>query len=401
MPEPRLQISPGMRRYLDYPKFAGPTRMLILGTGYFFDQSWARAAESLSWQTVSVSSVMVGEITKQQMSDLFTTLAEFKPDFIITSNYAGMDSLGVFARFFEDARIPYVSWFTDTPRMILYERTVHCSHYAVAATWERAYEPHFRELGFDHVLFMPHATDPDLFNGRPADRFDRDLAFVGASMINHAQDAWHVLEDFPHITAALREAFDEGRVTREAFALGAEAILAPELVNGCGPVERRHLELCLVYDATRRMRHDMVKALEPLGVEVRGDALWRQVLDNIGGAVGYFDDLAPFYRATAVNLNTTSLQMCSSVNQRVFDCPAAGGFLLTDAQADLEELFDPNDEVATYAGLEELKDKARYYLERPRERWAIVERAQRRIAAHHTHAHRLQTLETFLKERYA
>ena len=37
--EKRLQISPGMRAMLDYSKFTGTTRLLILEIEYFFDKS--------------------------------------------------------------------------------------------------------------------------------------------------------------------------------------------------------------------------------------------------------------------------------------------------------------------------------------------------------------------------
>ena len=343
---------------------------------------------------------MVGEITHEQMRQLFTALGEFRPDFIITSNYAGMDGLGIFGRFFEDARVPYVSWFTDTPRMILYERTVHCSHYAVAASWERAYVGHFEALGFEHVLHMPHATDPALFSGAPARSFARDVSFVGTSMIEHAEEAWDILKDFPEVTEALRRAFDEGRVTRETFAQGPESIVGEGIYAASSPVERRHLELCLVYEATRRMRRELVRAVEQFGVEVRGDPGWQQVARRCGGSINYFEDLAPYYRSSAVNLNVTSLQMKTAVNQRVFDCPAAGGFLITDAQEDLDELFEPEREVVTFSSLEELREKTAYYLAHEEERRGIVERAQRRITADHTHAHRLQALERYLRARY-
>lgn len=401
MKEARLQITEGMRRILDYPRFAGPTRLLILETKYFFDQSWRRAAEELGWAVASVSSVMTGSLTRDQVRDLFVAVGEHKPDFILTSNYAGMDTEGMFSKFFEDARIPYVSWFTDTPRMILYDRTVHCSPYSVAATWERAYIPHFQELGFEHVLYMPHATDPTLFRGNFSLESERNLAFVGVSMIELAAEAWEKLdESVPDVAKAIRDAFAQGRVTREAFAQGVETIIDPSVLAQCDKRDRRHVELCLVYEATKLQRCALAQRLVPYGIEVRGDADWAQVLERCEGQVGYFDDLAPFYRNTAVNLNTTSLQMKTAVNQRVFDCPAAGGFLITDAQADLEELFDPDSEVVTYGSLDELEDKIRHYLDRPGERQKIVQNAQRRIAARHTHRHRLESLECYLKNLF-
>ncbi len=400
MSGPRLQITEGMRRFLEYPKFAGPTRVLILETQYFFDQSWVRAAESLGWQAATVPSAMTGGLTRDDIQKLFSTIGEFKPDFILTSNYAGMDTAGLFARFFEDARIPYVSWFTDTPRMILFGREMHVSHYAVAATWERAYFPHFEALGFEHILFMPLATDPHLFHGEPADVFERPLAFVGMSMADQTGEALEKHTHLPELVRAVFHAMDDGRVTRHSFAGGIEALLPAELLEPLNASERRNVELLINYEATRRQREALVRTLDPLGIEVRGDANWLHLLSNVGGTVGYYDDLAPFYRSTAINVNSTSLQMRSTVNQRVFDCPAAGGFLITDNQGDLAEFFDAEHEVVTYDSMDELRDKVVYYRVRPEERKVLTLRAQKRVLEAHTHAHRLQSLEAFLKERF-
>ncbi len=400
MEGPRLKISERLARILDYPRFAGPTRMLILDTNYFFEQSWIRAARTLGWQAESVPSVMVGGLTREDVQKLFVTIAEFKPDFILASNYAGMDNANLFARFFEDARIPYVSWFTDTPRMILFSRELYLPDYVVAATWERAYHSHFEDLGFKHIFYMPLATDPALFSMSPAQTWARPLSFVGTSMIEETNEAWEKLEHLPEVIRAILAAFEAGHVTREAFSEGIDAILPAAILANRDATERRNIELGIVYEATRRQRAEMILRLKPYDVEVRGDPAWAGMVDHVGGSVAYHTDLAGYYRDTAVNLNSTSLQMRWAVNQRVFDCPAAGGFLLSDAQQDLRELFEA-DEVATYDTLDELEDKAAYYLRHPEERTAMVLRAQRRITAHHTHAHRLLALEAFLKERFA
>jgi len=401
MQELRLKLSEGMRRILSYPRFTGPTRMLILDTNYFFDKTWQRAAGELGWEVATVPSAITGSLSRADIEQLFMTIGEFKPDFILTSNYAGMDIAGMFSRFFEDARIPYVSWFTDTPKMILYNRTVHTSRYSVAATWERGYTKHLQSLGFEHIHYMPHAIDPELFCGEPGDAFDRDLAFVGISMIALAREACQKLNAAaPKAREAIDEAMAAGRITRATFIDGVEALLDPEVLGQCSMADRRHLTLYAHYELTRSQRHDLVTRMVPFGIEVRGDQDWLQVTPNVGGEVGYFDDLAPFYRRTAVNLNSTSLQMMTAVNQRVFDCPAAGGFPITDAQSDLEELFEPDSEVVMYHDLDELADKVAYYLKHPDERKAIVRRAQRRIAAHHTHRPRLEALEQYVRERF-
>lgn len=90
MGAPRLKSPTACANFLDYPKFTGPTR-IVLDTGYFFDQSWLRAAAKLGWKTASVRSVITGNLTRDDIASLFQTIGEFKPDFILTSNYAGMD----------------------------------------------------------------------------------------------------------------------------------------------------------------------------------------------------------------------------------------------------------------------------------------------------------------------
>lgn len=260
--------------------------------------------------------------------------------------------------------------------------------------------PHLKTLGFEHVYFMPHATDPALFHGAAQDTHTRELAFVGASMISHAEEAWEKLREFPEVAAAVRDALDSGRMSRGQFAKGVETLISSSLLERCGPRERRHLELCLVYEGTRRIRAKLVQTLAPLGIEVYGDEDWKQVHDRCFGDIGYFDALAPFYRSTSINVNSTSIQMASAVNQRVFDCPAAGGFLITDAQEDLHSLFEPDLEVVIYHTLDELPELIARYRADPHERRRVVAKAQARIMAQHTHAHRLKALEGYLRNLF-
>lgn len=83
--------------------------------------------------------------------------------------------------------------------------------------------------------------------------------------------------------------------------------------------------------------------------------------------------------------------MPKTVNQRVFDVPLCGGFLLTDRQEDLLELF-ADDEVALYESSEDVADKARYYLANPAIRASIAARARKRILNEHTYRHRMGSM---------
>ncbi len=397
-----LKISDRLRSLMAYDKFAGPApRMLVLETRYWLDGACLRAARRRGWEVLSVPVVMEGILPRSSLEGLLHGLGTFRPDFVLTVNFAGMDEGGLLARIFSDLGIPYVAWFIDNPRTILMDRLAFASDYAVAVSWERAYIPYLEGLGFPVVRHLPLGVDTELFDGVPDDPPRLPPTFVGNTDTLLAEREWDWLQARPGLARAVADALDAGRVTREAFAEGLTRLLGRDTAAALDPEERRHAEYYLFLEGTRRHRLAWIGSLASEGVETRGDEAWRTVCPRAGGPVHYEAELPGFYRACAVNLNSTSLQMPTAVNQRVFDCPAAGGFLLTDAQADLEELFDPDTEVAVYRSNEECRDRLRYYRDRPEARGTVVANARRRIQAHHTYERRLETLAGILRERFA
>jgi spore maturation protein CgeB len=144
----------------------------------------------------------------------------------------------------------------------------------------------------------------------------------------------------------------------------------------------------------------MVLELASDGLEVFGDDGWRGAGVAPAPPADYAAELPDVYRFSRINFNMTSVQMPTAVNQRVFDCPAAGGFLLTDAQADLDDLFDAPKETVRYHGVEEARDLIRHYASNDSGRTEIVRHARTRILAEHTYERRLQTMTRLLKDRY-
>lgn len=108
-----------------------------------------------------------------------------------------------------------------------------------------------------------------------------------------------------------------------------------------------------------------------------------QVLRNIKGIGLYGDELVKHYIASKIVLNISGwfTEKAYEINQRIFDVPACGGFLLTDYMDELESFFKIGEEIEVYRTMEELIDKIQFYLrhEDIRERIAIkgYERVQR------------------------
>ncbi len=401
MTEPRgLQISARMRAFMDYPRFSGPVpRMLVLESNYWLDVACLNAAQDLGWVCERVPVLQEGHMPRDMVARFIERLVAFKPDFVLSVNLSGMDAAGIFAGLFAQFRMPYVTWFVDDPRTIIMGRTVYGSDYALALTWERAYAGYLEAAGFAAVHPLPLAADVTLFNAEPVDETGLPPAFVGNSMADFAAREWAWVREHPILAEAIDAAFAAGRVTRENFATGMDAIL-PGTDASLDTEERRHAEMLCFIEGTRRLRFGLLETLAPEGLHVRGDEAWKQHFDNWGPYINYTADLPAYYRACPINLNSTSIQMASAVNQRVFDCPAAGGFLLSDAQRDLETLFEPETEIVRYASPEECLDLYRFHRERPQARKAVIEKARRRVLAEHTYHHRIEKIAALVREHF-
>lgn len=400
MNEPRLRITGRLRSIMSYDKLAGEVpRVLILRSQYWLDGACESAARKMGWQVASVPMAMEGVASREQIAQLLDAIVTTRPDFILSINLAGMDIDGMWARFFDDLRVPYVVWFVDNPRTIVMDRSAYASNHAIALTWDETYGEYLRTVGFPHVHWLPLAADMAHFDAPPVDAPSHQPAFVGNSMVDFAERAWRTVRD-DHVIAPIAEAaFTGAAVTRARLGEGLEAIIGAVAMEGLDAEQRRHLEMLFFLEGTRRLRHDYVRALAPLGLQVRGDEGWRSVVDNPLGPLNYFEELPGFYRNCQVNLNFTSIQMPAAVNQRVFDCPAAGGFLLTDAQSDLARLFGEN-EVATFAALDECRDKLQLFMHESSARRTMVEAARKRIVGEHTYAQRLRTIAKWVMEYF-
>lgn len=85
-------------------------------------------------------------------------------------------------------------------------------------------------------------------------------------------------------------------------------------------------------------------------------------------------------------------------NMRLFEATGVGACLLTDCCGNLSELFEPEYEVVTYAGIEECVEKAQWLLENPEKARQIGLQGQKRVLAEHTFTHRAAEFDAIVKK---
>lgn len=386
-------------------------RVLVLHRPYFLTDEIASALDALElpWRAVEVG--MGATVRPGFVEDLLTAAVAFRPDFVLTVNHFGLDREGRVAELLERLGLPLASWFVDNPRLILSRYVGLNRPGTVLFTWDEAGVEPLKADGYPEVHYLPLATDPERFRpdaGQAPSAWRADVSFVGNSMRRAVDGCLASLVRFPELVKGYEGLAREFGAWPDSTAAAFLAEAAPETwrLHQTLPDEESRLafESLLTWEATRQYRLECVRGLLPLKPLVAGDEGWRAALGpgnwRWHPSLDYARDLPCFYAAAQVNFNCTSRQMKGAVNQRVFDVPACGGFLLTDAGPQLERLFDPGAETAVYDRPEDVEEVARRWLADPLGRAELARRARARVLAEHTYAHRLRRLAEIMRQTF-
>ncbi|HMM38103.1 MAG TPA: glycosyltransferase [Desulfovibrio sp.] len=395
-----------------YAKFRNALpRVLVLGSRYFIMGEVLNALTALG-APFRLFDLHARREEADYGRDLLTAIAEFRPDMLFTVNHFGFDRGGTLANLLERLRLPAASWFVDNAalNLALFEQarspwTLICAHDSDDA--ER-----LEAQGFPHVLRLPLATDPTIFHPGAPHRpgWDFDASFVGDSKavlvgerLKTGRFPRPLLLGYRHAAETFLESPD-GDVRRHLEIrhpdLAAQVDALPE------PDRRMWFESLVLREAGRLYRLRCLRGLLPLRPAVAGDRHWRRALGDAPGwtwlgRLDYYEDLPALYRASRVNFNCTSAQMKGAPNQRIFDVPACGGFLLTDMREQVAALFEPEREVVFFREPGEIAELARRWLAEEPARLRVARAARARILAEHTYAHRLRTLFTAMRRIFA
>lgn len=394
-----------------YPKFRSESpRVLLLQADYFLSQEIRTAFDrmAVSYRTLSVQKH--GRGSSEFVKSLLETVLDFKPDFVLTINHFGLDRDGRFTELLDRLELPLASWFVDSPHLILFDYPDLASERTVIFSYDADTLAPMRSRGFENVHWLPLGTDHNRFRPGQAGReqWRADISFVGNSMEN-----------------SVRKFLDESRVPHELLAnwqgLAAEFAASPHHL-AAGYLAEAHPDLwdmlqavqdtqsrlayesLITFEATRQYRQECVRQTLKFTPLVAGDAEWSQVLGDSNwrraGHLDYYRDLPGFYPSAAINLNCTSMQMKGAVNQRVFDIPACGGFVLTDSRKQMAELFDPETEFIAYTSPDAIAPLAHELLRNEKKRIKVAESARRRILSEHTYEHRIKSLFAIMRESF-
>ena len=370
--------------------------------------AFARAFEKLGHSVLTVTMDQAqpagAPAARSPVQRLEEACLRFQPD--IALFYALPRGEGFFGEdgryFFERLNFPYVSLFYDNPFMYLQEfgrsavrRLSGACRYWIFSS-DKVYIDELKAQGFSRVEYLPLAADTQAFSpaagADPAQERDCALSFVGSidddpgTLKARRRARW---KKYPVLNWLIDSLTDPKKYFTTLSVARRLRALQPEMAWEVYAVFCR-----TVYEeALTTLRMQTIKELSPEPVEVYGNAGWQAAgLDHLQyrGPIAYGPESAAVYRSSRINLNITSPQLITAVNQRVFDVSACCGFVITDEREDNRALF--GDTLVVYRSAKDLKEKVRYYLTHDVDRKSLAEAARQVTLKEHTWEHRAQSI---------
>lgn len=110
------------------------------------------------------------------------------------------------------------------------------------------------------------------------------------------------------------------------------------------------------------------------------------------GLAKTLEEMPIIFYNSKINLNITSKAIRSGLPLRIFDILGCGGFLLTNFQSELPEHFIPDEDLVFYENLDDLADKADYFLHHETRRREIAINGFEKVKSYHTYPIRLEQM---------
>lgn len=319
-----------------------------------------------------------------------------------------------------EADVPYISWVYDSPQQELYSRYAHypCNYIFV---FDKLQEKRLKASGIRKAYHMPLAVYGDkvertLQQGEKyAGQYEAEIAFVG--QLYRIEGLEKIMEQADAvIRAAMKETMagcflNWKRSTKLHGTMQDVCVQYFSAIDGQKVLtsypymsEQYYYEaavLCRLLANRERIailndlseRHDV--RFYTFDKDVKG--LGRKV--KVCHGARYDVEVSHVYRQSKINLNITLHCIETGIPQRVFDVMAAGGFLLSNYQEELEELFVPGEDLVIYHNMEELRYYVDYYLIHEEERQRIARNGQRKTLQYHDlHGRMCRVLEIVSNE---
>lgn len=320
------------------------------------------------------------------------------------------------SRICEQKKLPYVAWTYDALMLPMHQQQI-CSPYNFTYIFDsEEYEMIRKHFNPPHVYYMPLAANLSRIGGtvitkEDEKRFSSEISFVGNL---YGQDEFQELEKRKFLPQPILDYFYY-LFDYYTERWNGESIYDCLDQNTCDTLNqimpegiRNHYEIPDNYHYAYRLLGRRIAHLDRLLLLSRMAAhfpvaLYGPVAElpfqiDQRGPVDYEKEYTKVAYLSKINLHITIPRIPAGVSLRCFDIMGAGGFLMANYRADMLELFEPDRDFVMYTNIDELEQKADYYLHHDDERLAIARNGFEKVASSHTYIHRAKEMLRNLEE---
>lgn len=363
-------------------------------------------------QGVAENSLSVNE----KIVHLGNLIADYKPLFVFSINF-----FPFIAMVCEKIKIPYVCVSVDCPVLEIYNNAIRSPYNRVFLFDRKQYET-IKDANPSCIFHLPL--------GAPADRmtatiggttgYDYDISFIGS--LYTEKDPYSELSLPAEIKTSLEEKmhhqlqesiygleYIENTITDKEIQCLKDT--DPNFYSSALSIRNLDRQIAIDdyigYHITAMERIKMLNLLadniQPFNLDLFTGSdttgLSKHVCQH--GLAKSFTEMPIIFKKSKINLNTTMRPIRSGLPQRIWDILACGGFLLTNYQPELDMFLTPGVHLETYHSLDELIEKANYYLTHDEEREEIALNGYKKVCEEDTVLHRVITIIKNIMENNA
>ena len=353
------------------------------------------------------------EMTKKDYgpAECVRELSEYlqdKPvDFVMSINF--FPTVSMVCQIF---KLRYLTWIVDAPVMELYTSAI-TNEVNRVFVFDRALYNDIYPLNPTGVFHLPLAANvaskKKLFSEsseKTKQKYTHDIAFVGSLYTEKCP--YDRAKDLPASTRGYFDAIMRAQERVYGFYFIEELLEDKHIedfknhINGFYTLpgdnyltDRRTLsQLYIGNKITAMERVDTFKELSKrfeIDIYTASDTSGIPGLRNRGLAKTLTEMPIIFNRA-GININMTSKPIRTGLPLRIFDILSCEGFLISNYQEEISELFVPGEEIVMYGSVEELSDLCAYYLEHKKESREIARCGYEKLAANYTYEKQLERM---------
>ncbi|SEA50583.1 spore maturation protein CgeB [Pseudobutyrivibrio sp. ACV-2] len=329
-------------------------------------------------------------------------------DFLFTVNYFPLIS-----NVCEECGLLYVCWSCDNPLISLYHRSVFNSVNRIFL-FDLTNVEEFKGMGADHIYHLPLAVDCDrtmhLFShSKDLDDYKNEISFVGSLYEKNSYDKMeYTLPDYlkGYFEATMEAQKDLQGVNIVDRMLTPEILMELETYFELDKSEDSLSDLNLIFSVTalgfkiaqKQRRSILIELSKHHNVSLYSNNETRDLIRvNNRGSVDYWEEMPKVFAGSKINLNITIPNIKSGIPLRVYDILGAGGFCITNFQAELPMFFENGKHMVWYYNERDLFEKVDYYLSHDEERNRIAQAGYDYVKSHCSYEQRVNEMLDIIK----